>query len=402
MLRLRSFLARRLLRSKSGAPFSARLGWCVLLLAMAGCGRNLASDTVALPPALSISQKDRLVLGDSPDAPAELLFGDVRGVRTDGEGRIYVADAIAMKVRVFSPAGEPLRSLGERGRKPGEFRDITCFDVGLDGSVLVLDGLNGRITRFSPTGTLVASAPLDTQAIVWPRTARAVGADHELLLYRKPASDGWREGSEPLLHLLDGELHRELAAFGALSQVADPDLPVVGLFHEIHPGRVWVERDGGLLYAPTLYRGEIYRFEEREGGWASSQVLRGYAPGDPLVPLDARAPRGNREFVFSMSFRKGRAVAEIRNASLGLFRLKDGRIVHFTQIANGARRAFGAEVFTADGRLLGYSPIEEFTAGRGRSTLFPIVVEWKDEQDLFYLRDIREFPMLRVVRFTFG
>src|SRR5690242_38810 len=106
MLRLRSFLARRLLRSKSGAPFSARLFWGVLLLAMAGCGRNLASDTVALPPALSISQEDRLVLGDSPDAPAELLFGDVRGVRTDGEGRIYVADAIAMKVRVFSPAGE--------------------------------------------------------------------------------------------------------------------------------------------------------------------------------------------------------------------------------------------------------------------------------------------------------
>lgn len=402
MLRLRSFLARRLLRCESGAPFFARLGWGVLLLAMAGCGRNLAPDTVAFPPALRISQEDRLVLGDSPDAPAELLFGDVRGIRTDGEGRIYVADVIAMKVRVFSPAGEHLRSLGERGRRPGEFRDITCFDVGHDGSVLVLDGLNGRITRFSPTGTLVATAPLDTQAIVWPRTARAVGADRELLLYRKPASGWWREGSEPLLHLLDGELRRERAAFGALSQVADPDLLVVRLFHEVYPGRVWVERDGELLYAPTLYRGEIYRFEEREGGWAPSQVFRGYAPGDPLVPMDARTPRGNREFVFSMGSRKGRVVAEIRNASLGLFRLKDGRIVHFTQIANGARRTFGAEVFTADGRLLGYSPIEEFVAGRGRSTLFPIVVEWKDEQDLFYLRDIREFPTLRVVRFTFG
>lgn len=402
MLRLRSFLARRLLRCRSGAPFSARLGWGVLLLATAGCGRNLAPDTVAFPPALRITQEDRLVLGDSPDAPAELLFGDVRGIRTDGEGRIYVADVIAMKVRVFSPAGEHLRTLGDRGRRPGEFRDITCFDVGHDGSMLVLDGLNGRITRFSPTGTLVATAPLDTQAIVWPRTARAVGTDRQLLLYRKPASDWWREGSEPLLHLLDGEFRRERAAFGALSQVADPDLLVVRLFHEVYPGQVWVERDREILYAPTLYRGEIYRFEEREGGWAPSQVFRGYAPGDPLVPIDARTPRGNREFVFSMGSRKGRAVAEIRNASLGLFRLKDGRIVHFTQIANGARRTFGAEVFTADGRLLGYSPIEEFTAGRGRSTLFPIVVEWKDEQDLFYLREIREFPTLRVVRFTFG
>jgi hypothetical protein len=402
MLRLRSFLARRLLRSKSGAPLFAHLGWGVLLLATAGCGRNLAPDTVAFPPALRISQEDRLVLGDSPDAPAELLFGDVRGIRTDGEGRIYVADVIAMKVRVFSPAGEPLRALGERGRRPGEFRDITCFDVGHDGSVLVLDGLNGRITRFSPTGTLVATAPLDTQDIVWPRTVRAVGADRQLLLYRKPASGWWREGSEPLLHLLDGELRRELAAFGALSQLADPDLLVVGLFHELHPGRVWVERDGELLYAPTLYRGEVYRFEEREGEWAPAQVFRGHAPGDSLVPLDARAPRGNREFVFSMSSRKGRAVAEIRNASLGLFRLRDGRIVHFTQIASGAKRTFGAEVFTADGRLLGYSPIEELAAGRGRSDLFPIVVEWKDEQDLFYLRDIREFPTLRVVRFTFG
>src|SRR5689334_21313768 len=126
MFRLRSFLARRLLRCKSGAPL-------LLLLATAGCGRDLASDTAALPPALRIFHEDRLVLGDSPDAPAELLFGDVRGIRTDGEGRIYVADVLAMKVRVFSPAGEHLRSLGERGRKPGEFRDITCFDVGRDG-----------------------------------------------------------------------------------------------------------------------------------------------------------------------------------------------------------------------------------------------------------------------------
>lgn len=402
MLCLRSFPARRLLRCKSGAPLFARLGWGVLLLATAGCGRNVASDTVAFPPALRIFQEDRLVLGDSPDAPAESLFGDVRGIRTDGSGRIYVADVIAMKVRVFSPAGEHLRSLGGRGRKPGEFRDITCFDVGHDGSVLVLDGLNGRITRFSPAGTLVATAPLDTQAIVWPRIARAVGADRELLLYRKPASGWWREGSEPLLHVLDGELRHERAAFGALSQVADPDLPVVGLFHEVHPGRVWVERDGEILYAPTLYRGEIYRFEERDGSWAAAQVFRGYAPGDSLVPLDTRTPRDNREFVFNMGSRKGPVAAEIRNASLGLFRLKDGRIVNFTQIANGARRTFGAEVFTADGRLLGYSPIEEFEAGRGRLPLFPIVVEWKDEQDLFYLRDIREFPTLRVVRFTFG
>jgi 6-bladed beta-propeller len=402
MLRLRSFPARRLLRCKSGAPFFARLGWGVLLLATAGCGRDVASDTVAFPPALRILQEDRLVLGDSPDAPAESLFGDVRGIRTDGEGRIYVADVIAMKVRVFSPAGEPLRSLGERGRKPGEFRDITCFDVGHDGSVLVLDGLNGRITRFSPTGTLVATAPLDTEAIVWPRIARAVGADRELLLYRKPASGWWREGSEPLLHILDGELRHERAAFGSLSQVADPDLPVVGLFHEVYPGRVWVERDGELLYASALYRGEIYRFEERDGSWAPAQVFRGYAPGDPLVPLDPRKPRGDREFVFRMGSRKGPVAAEIRNASLGLFRLKDGRIVHFTQIAKGARRTFGAEVFTADGRLLGYSPIEEFETGRGRSILFPIVVEWKDEQDLFYLRDNREFPTVRVVRFTFG
>lgn len=402
MLRLRSFLARRLLRSKSGAPFFVRLGWGVLLLATAGCGRNLAPDTGAFPPALRISQEDRLVLGDSPDAPAELLFGDVRGIRTDGEGRIYVADVIAMKVRVFSPAGEHLRALGDRGRRPGEFRDITCFDVGPDGSVLVLDGLNGRITRFSPTGTLAATAPLDTQAVVWPRTVRAVGAGRELLLYRKPASGWWEEGSEPLLHLLDGGFRRELAAFGALSQVTDPDLLVVRLFHEVYPGRVWVERGGELLYAPTLYRGDIYRFEERAGGWAPSQVLHGYAPGDPLVPLDAETPRGKREFVFSMGSRQGRAMAEIRNASLGLFRLRDGRIVHFTQIANGAKRTFGAEVFTAAGRLVGYSPIEELAAGRGRSALFPIVVEWKDEQDLFYLRDLREFPTLRVVRFTFG
>lgn len=53
----------------------------------------------------------------------EVLLGIVTSVRTDAEGNLYVLDAQLMEVKVFSPDGELMGTLGRQGQGPGEFQN---------------------------------------------------------------------------------------------------------------------------------------------------------------------------------------------------------------------------------------------------------------------------------------
>ncbi len=45
-----------------------------------------------------------------------------QGIAVSNEGEVFVADARACRVQVFSPTGEPLRSFGECGDGPGQLQ----------------------------------------------------------------------------------------------------------------------------------------------------------------------------------------------------------------------------------------------------------------------------------------
>jgi DNA-binding beta-propeller fold protein YncE len=101
-------------------------------------------------------------------------FSRVHGVTIGPDGRVYIADDRRHVIRVFSPAGELLLTLGT----PGEHSDTgvgealprvvthagppfnlpTNTAVGADGSLFVSDGYgNARVHQFSPEGTLLKS-----------------------------------------------------------------------------------------------------------------------------------------------------------------------------------------------------------------------------------------------------
>ena len=52
-----------------------------------------------------------------------LIFGRIGGIQAAGDGSIYVLDGQVEEVRVFSPDGEPLRTIVGRGEGPGEVSD---------------------------------------------------------------------------------------------------------------------------------------------------------------------------------------------------------------------------------------------------------------------------------------
>ncbi len=113
--------------------------------------------------AWKISSSAALVLGEtSADPDAE--FGDVRGAIASSDGRIAVADGYADAIRVFSPSGQLVRTIGRSGAGPGEFSDPVGLYL-LEGDTLaVRDLATARITLFDFEGNLAG-----TERVAGPR-----------------------------------------------------------------------------------------------------------------------------------------------------------------------------------------------------------------------------------------
>ena len=372
------------------SPPAPRAGRAVVLLLFLspGCAPR-PRETAPPPPMVGVRLNEIRVLGADPSATPEQLLGQPWMVRTDGTGNTYVGDRAAGAIKVYDPSGKYLRRIGRRGRGRGEIVEISCFELTADGELIVADGMNLRITRFSPTGDVLATYPIDDLSMLWPRRLRQIAEDRFLFLYKLPAvrQDGTnRPDARSLFHLYSGTFSEKLSAFGRFRDVVTDDGPTADRLMQLSPGRFWPEADGSILYAPGLYEGEIYRFRETKNGWRKSETLRGYVM-DPRPFAHGEQERYAREEpTFRIRSRGGSYIGFHQNESRGLFRLRDSRIVHFTLIAEDGGRAFGVEIFDPDGTLRAYGPLMKVAAQPGKPTALPLHVEWKDPEDRFYLR----------------
>jgi hypothetical protein len=90
------------------------------------------------------------------DEPIEEVFGSIAGIGIDTLGRAYVLDSQYQEIRVFSPEGRYILTVGGPGQGPGEFQDPEAIEVLGDQRVLVADR----------GGILKIFAPSDSQGLV--------------------------------------------------------------------------------------------------------------------------------------------------------------------------------------------------------------------------------------------
>lgn len=79
-------------------------------------------------------------------------FGYLNAIDADASGRIYTVDPKSIRIRIFGPDGSLVKAFGRSGQGPGEFSGPGGIVVAPDGTFIVSDVLNGRLSYFSQEG----------------------------------------------------------------------------------------------------------------------------------------------------------------------------------------------------------------------------------------------------------
>ncbi len=99
-----------------------------------------------------------LAIGKIEGADAE-VFSSISGLEADAEGRVYVLDRQANELRIFSPEGVHIRSVGRSGGGPGEYANVNGLEWITEDTLLVIDQQGNRYTLLTKEGEYTRSVP---------------------------------------------------------------------------------------------------------------------------------------------------------------------------------------------------------------------------------------------------
>lgn len=133
------------------------MGWIVAgaaLLMVTGFGGVAAQDVVEIPAAdrpLAVPFDEVYRVG-SFDGEVWETFGEIAGLAFDAAGNLYILDRQASQITVVDAEGSFVRTVGQPGEGPGEFRMAMNFTVMPDGRLVVADLGHRSYQLFSPDG----------------------------------------------------------------------------------------------------------------------------------------------------------------------------------------------------------------------------------------------------------
>lgn len=134
----------------------------ILWLLVLSCGKtSVESDWPMIlfeaddtnPRVLCVEDSIGIEIGDS-----NYVFGSIRDLGIASDGSILVLDWINCTIFQFSPSGEFICNVGQRGEGPGEFLQPGFFAVTHNGSICVSDAEQGW-TYFGPSGEVLNTSP---------------------------------------------------------------------------------------------------------------------------------------------------------------------------------------------------------------------------------------------------
>ena len=249
------------------------------------------------PSSAKSAQAETQLRIESSSGSGPASFGRIEALELGPDGTVYVLDGIENNLRAFARNGQHRWSFGREGEGPGEFRAAMGLTIGPNGELWVIDPEVQRATVIDSDGELITThrLPAGIALSPWPGRFDRYGNLYSYL----PSS-----GTEYGFHMV--RYDAELEPVATIKLPTDPSLD---RFFEgrtergshmraripFTPRVVWrLDSGGDVIWART----NALQFLRR-GGDVSDVELGGIAATPPPVEVEDRAAAidGLRRFV---------------------------------------------------------------------------------------------------------
>lgn len=344
----------------------------------------------------------------SLEGDPDYQFGQIGLITVGSDGRMYVIDAQAQQLKVFTAAGEFERTIGGPGGGPGELgAGAAVVVIGPGDTLLVPDIANRRVNRYTPDGTSHGSFPLELEKgmpINWRETVGGVAEQiRPLGLPGMPAGDG---NDAILLVASDGTVLDTLMKFpsgGTLN--LGGQAPEIKLFS---PEPSWtISEDHRIAYGVS----DEYRIGVYTPGGALERIITMPFEQEAVSERDRRAVMSFLEDAWLQAGVPPQALTQLRGiVQFGEFfpafaQIRSGPegtlwVQHYRSVGDMSEEELenynvieesGApdwDVFNSEGQLLGRVTMPDRFAPRvfKDENIYGV---WRDELDVQYVMRLR-------------
>lgn len=301
-------------------PAMASLGRWLLLFILAGSWAPaplraaqavVHSEAPLDATAYRVAAEPDLVIGEVAGAEP-YLFRSIASARAMYDGRIVVVDGAVMgstdEIRVFSPTGEHLVTLGGQGEGPGEFQSFPMIELIGGDTILAWDLKAQRLSWFLADGTLLrdeslAELQLGFHLSYMPR-AYALGGNGEIAGLRRaplpPRED--RRGTVPTTATIEmwvpgSPTIRRLGEFDNGVRFWPGDTGFRGLIRPVFPVVTgnWALLDDPLRVVVADHAREGWALQVRSG--VGGQVIERITADIPRRAMDRSLRREERDYL---------------------------------------------------------------------------------------------------------
>jgi len=346
-------------------------------------------------------------LGESEEFDENYSFAFPYYIAIDEEGWIYVSDRRLNEIRFYDAEGTFINKIGDRGRGPGEFTEISTMYIDpSQNHLMVVDRMNLRVTRFDRNGQYLETHLLPEGPVISPWLGRADMEGNHYLLYRIPVMPNQpRPEHDNLVHIYDSEFSEKTGSlvkaslYGNLDNYAINNSiggPNTGLFEFIKQNR--------LIGAPHFYDGFIYLFEKKQNEWVHMPRLQGKQPaGEVVLEIDARNPP---HYAVRMGTPRG-AIAYLKfSTSIGLHPVDDNILAHYVHFQDEKHESgeIGVSLFDlSTGAHLGYTKIDELSRDHKEpsSTGWNIQIKYARGNKIYFVDNRYREPHVVVAEIEF-
>ena len=113
------------------------------------------TETPIHPDRTVLFEKDLSIR--SEDEEGNIVLFDPRLYLVDNDENIYISESTDQVIKVFSPDGEYIKTIGAKGDGPGEFQSIGYLGFTPKGSFVVIDNQARRTNLFDASGQFLKS-----------------------------------------------------------------------------------------------------------------------------------------------------------------------------------------------------------------------------------------------------